>query len=134
MTYQQKNQTKPELREIDTTTWQRLPCMIRRRTDMSSNDKLVYMYMLSQFVHFKKLGMTYHENMQDIADEIGIGRKTVGDCINRLEKLRLLAIHKKSVYNSERSVISYSYTINDEYSVFVDKPKLKASSDDEGPF
>lgn len=118
----------PKLREIDTTTWQRMSCMIRRRTDMTPVDKLVYTYMLSQHQHFTALKCDYHENMQDIANETGLSRQAVGLCVSRLEALGLLKIHKKSVHNKERSIISYSYTLVDEYKVFnpvIKKVKIK---------
>jgi predicted transcriptional regulator len=125
-----QKQTK-ELREIDTSTWQRMPCMVRRRTDLTSNDKLVYMYMLSQFRHFCRIQKDYHENMEDIALEIGIGRRTVGDSVKRLSELGLIQVFKKSVYGTKLSVISYSYAVKDVYDVFsksktIDiKPELK---------
>jgi predicted transcriptional regulator len=125
-----QKQTK-ELREIDTSTWQRMPCMVRRRTDLTSNDKLVYMYMLSQFRHFSRIQKDYHENMEDIALEIGIGRRTVGDSVKRLSELGLIQVFKKSVYGTKLSVISYSYAVKDAYDVFsksktIDlKPELK---------
>ena len=115
--------TNQKLREIDTTTWQRMSCMIRRRTDMTPVDKLVYTYMLSQHQHFTALKLDYHENMQDIANETGLSRQAVGLCVNRLEALGLLKIHKKRVYNKERAIISYSYTLIDAYNVF--KPQVK---------
>lgn len=113
----------PKLREIDTTTWQRMSCMIRRRTDLTSNDKLVYTYMLNQYKHFSALKKDYHENMEDIANENGLGRKTVGDCVKRLSDLGLITIFKKSVHGNKIPVISYSYSINDEYNIF--KPAKK---------
>ena len=143
------NTQKPqkELREIDTTTWQRMPCMIRRRTDLTSNDKLVYMYMLSQYKHFSAIQKDYHENMEDIALELGIGRRTVGDSVKRLSESGLIQVFKKSVYNTKLSVISYSYSVKDEYDVFkkvknekeqplVDQKRKFIPEDDEdfGPF
>jgi len=106
------------LREIDPTTWQRMPCMIRRRTDLTIADKLVYAYMLSQFKHFQALQKDYHENMEDIAKENGIGRRTVGDSVKRLTYLGLITVFRKNVYNSAKSVVSYSYLVKDEYNVF----------------
>lgn len=124
----QKNHDKSsKLREIDTTTWQRMSCMIRRRTDLTSNDKLVYTYMLNQYKHFSALQKDYHENMEDIANENGLGRKTVGDCVKRLSDLGLITIFKKSVHGSKIPVISYSYSINDEYNIF--KPVQKKQSE-----
>lgn len=123
----QKNQVNPQsLREIDTSTWQRMPCMVRRRTDLTSNDKLVYAYMLSQYKHFQVLQKDYHENMEDIAKENGIGRRTVGDSVKRLTDLGLITVFKKSVYNASKSVVSYSYSVKDEYNVF--KPTEKAQA------
>ena len=121
----QKNQVNPQsLREIDTSTWQRMPCMVRRRTDLTSNDKLVYAYMLSQYKHFQALQKDYHENMEDIANENGIGRRTVGDSVKRLTELGLITVFKKNMYNASKSVVSYSYSVKDEYNVF--KPAEKA--------
>jgi len=112
------------LREIDPTTWQRMPCMIRRRTDLTIADKLVYAYMMSQYKHFQALQKDYHENMEDIAKENGIGRRTVGDSVKRLTDLGLITVFKKNVYNATKSVVSYSYSVKDEYNVF--KPTGKA--------
>lgn len=111
------------LREIDPSTWQRMPCMIRRRIDLTLADKLIYAYMLSQYKHFQALQKDYHENMEDIAKENGIGRRTVGDSVKRLTELGLITVFKKSVYNASKSVVSYSYSVKDEYNVF--KPSEK---------
>ena len=120
----QINTTK--LREIDTSTWQRMPCMIRRRIDLTLADKLIYAYMLSQYKHFQALQKDYHENMEDIAKENGIGRRTVGDSVKRLTDLGLITVFKKNVYNASKSVVSYSYSVKDEYNVFkpTEKPKV----------
>lgn len=123
----QKNQVNPQsLREIDPSTWQRMPCMIRRRIDLTLADKLIYAYMLSQYKHFQALQKDYHENMEDIAKENGIGRRTVGDSVKRLTELGLITVFKKSVYNASKSVVSYSYSVKDEYNVFksTEKPKV----------
>lgn len=114
------------LREIDPSTWQRMPCMIRRRIDLTLADKLIYAYMLSQYKHFQALQKDYHENMEDIAKENGIGRRTVGDSVKRLTDLGLITVFKKSVYNASKSVVSYSYSVKDEYNVFKpsEKPKV----------
>lgn len=123
----QKNQVNPQsLREIDTSTWQRMPCMIRRRIDLTLADKLIYAYMLSQYKHFQALQKDYHENMEDIAKENGIGRRTVGDSVKRLTELGLITVFKKNVYNASKSVVSYSYSVKDEYNVFksTEKPKV----------
>lgn len=123
----QKNLVNAQvLREIDPSTWQRMPCMIRRRTDLTSNDKLVYAYMLSQYKHFQVLQKDYHENMEDIANENGIGRRTVGDSVKRLTDLGLITVFKKNVYNASKSVVSYSYSVKDEYNVFKPTDNSKA--------
>ena len=125
----QKNPAKAQsLREIGPSTWQRMPCMIRRRTDLTSNDKLVYAYMLSQYKHFQALQKDYHENMEDIANENGIGRRTVGDSVKRLTDLGLITVFKKSVYNASKSVVSYSYSVKDEYNVFKPTEKSQATT------
>ena len=127
----QKNQVNPQsLREIDTSTWQRMPCMIRRRIDLTLADKLIYAYMLSQYKHFQALQKDYHENMEDIAKENGIGRRTVGDSVKRLTELGLITVFKKNVYNASKSVVSYSYSVKDEYNVFkpTEKPKVTTAT------
>ena len=100
--------------------------MIRRRIDLTLADKLIYAYMLSQYKHFQALQKDYHENMEDIAKENGIGRRTVGDSVKRLTDLGLITVFKKNVYNASKSVVSYSYSVKDEYNVFksTEKPKV----------
>ena len=130
----QKNQANTNntqsLREIDPSTWQRMPCMIRRRIDLTLADKVIYTYMLSQYKHFQALQKDYHENMEDIAKENGIGRTTVGDSVKRLTELGLITVFKKNVYNASKSVVSYSYSVKDEYNVFksTEKPKVTTAT------
>ena len=59
-------------------------------TCVSSNDKIVYLYMRHQYHYFKSLRKEYHESLDGIADATGLSRATVTRCISNLEKIKWL--------------------------------------------
>ena len=109
---------KYDLKTINRPTYDRFPNQIRVRTDMSSSDKLVYAYMLNEYEVFKEFNKPYSENMSSIAYEIGLTRRTVGVCIERLNALGLVNTQKHSVYNTSDSIVYYTYVVVDLYGVF----------------
>lgn len=100
------------------SSWMRLSNDLKRRKDLTSNAKLVYTHMLDKYVFFSRQGKPYYENMQDIADELGLARKTVNDSIKNLEELKLLTVFKKNMHNSVRSIVSHSYVVLDVYNLY----------------
>jgi DNA-binding MarR family transcriptional regulator len=110
----------------------RLSNDLKRRKDLTANAKLVYTHMLDKYVFFSRQEKSYHENMQDIADELGMAKRTVGDCVKNLETAGLLTIFKRKVYATEKSVISYSYILHDFYGIYA--PAKVVQIRDESPF
>lgn len=96
-------------------TWVRVSHELLKRKDITANAKLVYSFMLDRYMFFNSNGKEYYENMQAIADALGMSRRTVGDSIKTLEELQLVRIFKKKVYATERSVVSHSYHVRDMY-------------------
>lgn len=88
--------------------------------------------MLDKYVFFSRQDKTYHENMQDIGEALGMPRKTVGDSIKNLEVAGLLTIFKKKVYATERSVVSHSYIVHDIYGIYA--PAVVIPIKDDSPF
>jgi predicted transcriptional regulator len=88
--------------------------------------------MLDKYVFFSRQDKSYHENMQVIADELGMAKRTVGDSIKNLETAGLLTIFKKKVYAAEKSVISYSYIMHDIYGIYA--PAKVVPFKDDSPF
>lgn len=120
-------------------SWMRLSNELKRRKDLTANAKLVYTHMLDKYVFFTRQDKPYHENMKDIADELGMSKQTVSDCIKKLAEVDLLIINTKKVYASAKSVISYSYIVKDVYRLYIPATVVKITKnariyDDDTPF
>lgn len=112
----------------------RLSNDLKRRKDLTSNTKLVYTHMLDKYVFFSSQGKAYYENMQDIADELGLARKTVNDSIKTLEEEQMLTIFKKSVHKSDKSIVSHSYVVKDLYNLYKPAKVLHLNIEEDSPF
>jgi DNA-binding MarR family transcriptional regulator len=112
---QSSNIVKLEAKREPKSTWFRTSHELMKRKDLTTNAKVVYMYMLDRYTFFNSQGKEYYENMQDIGDALGIQRRTVSDCIKSLEDAALVRVFKKNVYATERSVVSHSYHVRDMY-------------------
>ena len=112
---QVNNIVKLEPKRENKSTWFRASHELMKRKDLTTNTKVVYMYMLDRYTFFNGQGKEYYENMQDIGDALGIQRRTVSDCIKSLEDIGLVRVFKKKVNASERSVVSHSYHVRDMY-------------------
>lgn len=110
-------------------TWMRMSNALKSRKDLTSNAKLVYTHMLYKYTFFSRLSKAYHENMQEIGEELGLARKTVNDSIKALEEAKLLSIYKRKLHNTERSVISHSYVVHDLYNLYKPKAPINEESD-----
>lgn len=116
-------------------TWMRIPNLLKRRTDLTANAKLVYTHMLDKYVYFSRQQKSYHENMQEIGEELGMTKMTVSNCIKKLEAVGLVEIFKKRVEGSNSPVTSYSYKVKDFYSVYrTTIPSAPKYYDDNEPF
>ena len=116
-------------------TWMRIPNLLKRRTDLTANAKLVYTHMLDKYVYFSRQQKSYHENMQEIGEELGMTKMTVSNCIKKLEAIGLVEIFKKRVEGSNSPVTSYSYKVKDFYSVYrTTAPSAPKHYDDNEPF
>lgn len=120
-------------------SWMRLSNELKRRKDLTANAKLVYTHMLDKYVFFARQDKPYHENMKDIAEELGLSKQTVSDCIKRLAEVGLVIIQSKKVYATAKSVISYSYIVKDVYKLYVPAKVLQITKnskiyDDDSPF
>jgi hypothetical protein len=120
---QSTNIVKLEKRQRPQNTWVRYSHELMKRKDLTANAKAVYTFMLDRYMFFNGLGKEYFENMQEIADALGMQRRTVGDSIKTLEELGMLRVFKKKVYATERSVISHSYHVRDLYGIYFNKPE-----------
>lgn len=116
------------------SSWMRLSNDLKRRKDLTSNAKLVYTHMLDKYVFFSSQGKTYYENMQDIADELGLARKTVNDSIKTLEELKMLSVFKKNMHNSTRSIVSHSYVVLDVYNLYRPAKVVQLNTIPDSPF
>ncbi len=116
-------------------TWMRIPNLLKRRTDLTANAKLVYTHMLDKYVYFSRQQKSYHENMKEIGEELGMTKMTVSNCIKKLEAVGLVEIFKKRVEGSNSPVTSYSYKVKDFYSVYrTTIPSAPKHYDDNEPF
>ena len=129
---------QPEVKPTELQhTWMRVSNSLKRRTDLTANAKLVYAHMLDKYVYFSRQQKVYHENMQEIAHELGMTKMTVSNCIKKLETIGLIEIFKKRVEGSNSPVTSYSYKVKDFYSVYksgVVNGKVERVYNDSEPF
>lgn len=127
---------QPEVKPTEPQhTWMRVSNSLKRRTDLTANAKLVYAHMLDKYVYFSRQQKVYHENMQEIAHELGMTKMTVSNCIKKLETIGLIEIFKKRVEGSNSPVTSYSYKVKDFYSVYKSgSAKVERVYNDNEPF
>lgn len=127
---------QPEVKPTEPQhTWMRVSNLLKRRTDLTANAKLVYAHMLDKYVYFSRQQKVYHENMQEIAHELGMTKMTVSNCIKKLETIGLIEIFKKRVEGSNSPVTSYSYKVKDFYSVYKSgSAKVERVYNDNEPF
>ena len=108
------------LNTITKPNYMRFPSEIRRRTDMTVSDKLIYTYMLNEYQVFKEFNRPYSEKMVNIAYENGLARRTVGASLERLNELGLVITEKHSLYDKDKSIVYHTYVVVDVYNVFED--------------
>jgi predicted transcriptional regulator len=127
---------QPDLKPTEPqNTWMRMSNVLKRRTDLTANAKLVYAHMLDKYVYFSRQQKSYHENMQDIGDELGMTKMTVSNCIKKLATVGLVEIFKKRVEGSNSPVTSYSYKVKDFYAVYKsNQGQVHKHYDDNEPF
>jgi len=78
-------------------------------TCVSSNDKVVYLYMRHQYHYFKSMRKEYFETIDTISEATGIARSTLKRSLSRLEEIGWLT--KQTTYTKfgHRQTV---YTVN----------------------
>lgn len=104
----------PSKRQVD-SSYEKLPKALRRSTELTAYQKLLYVYMLDKYMFFASKGQEFYESGETLAQEIGATRKTVQNCIDALIERGML---KKTTRQKKGVIQECSYVVPDVYGVF----------------
>lgn len=80
-----------------------------KQVKFSANDKSVYLYMKKQYEYYLSFGKMYYENLEDIAESIGVSKSTLQRSLTRLYSAKVII---KSVHHGMNR-ISNSYVVKE---------------------
>lgn len=97
------------------SSYEKLPKSLRKSTELTAYQKLLYVYMLDKYMFFASKGQEFYESGETLAQEIGATRKTVQNCIDALIEKGML---KKTTRQKKGVIQECSYVVPDVYGVF----------------
>ena len=106
-----QQQTK---KQVD-SSWERMPKALRQRTDLNSNHKLLYAYMLDKYTFFSSKGLEFYESLESMAKETGMGKNTV---VRSLEVLIENGMLFKTTRAKKGAFKECVYVVPDIYMLF----------------
>lgn len=108
------------------SSYEKLPKSLRRSTELTPYQKLLYVYMLDKYMFFSSRGQEFYESGETLAQEIGATRKTVQNCIEALIEKGML---KKTTRQKRGVIQECSYVVPDVYGIFSKKASVEHSEE-----
>ena len=115
--------TKTSQRQVD-SSFEKLSKTLRRSTELTGNQKILYTYMLDKFMFFSSRGQEFYESLDTLGEELGVNRTTIH---RGLEGLIQIGYVKKITRKKRGAFLECVYEVKDIYGVFTQK----ASSQEE---
>lgn len=110
--------TKTIQGQVD-SSYEKLSKSLRRSTELTGNQKILYTYMLDKFMFFSSRGQEFYESGETLAYEIGIARSNVKSCLAALIKAGL--VHKIT-RKKKGAMLECIYSVEDKFGLYSPKP------------
>lgn len=101
------------------SSFEKLSKTLRRSTELTGNQKILYTYMLDKYMFFSSRGQEFYESGETLAHEIGIARSNLKSCLATLIKAGL--VHKNT-RKKKGAMLECVYTVEDKFGLFTPKP------------
>ena len=101
------------------SSFEKLSKTLRRSTELTGNQKILYTYMLDKYMFFSSRGQEFYESGETLAHEIGIARSNLKSCLATLIKAGL--VHK-STRKKKGAMLECIYTVEDKFGLYSPKP------------
>lgn len=101
------------------SSFEKLSKTLRRSTELTGNQKILYTYMLDKYMFFSSRGQEFYESGETLAYEIGIARSNLKSCLAALIKAGL--VHKIT-RKKKGAMLECVYTVEDRFGLFSSKP------------
>ena len=108
---------KSNQRQVD-SSYEKLSKALRRSTELTGNQKILYTYMLDKFMFFSSRGQEFYESLDTLGEELGLNRTTIH---RGLEGLILIGYVKKITRKKKGAFLECVYEVKDIYGVFTQK-------------
>lgn len=116
--------TKTSQRQVD-SSYEKLSKALRRSTELTMLQKVLYTYMLDKFMFFSSRGQEFYESLDTLGDELGVNRTTIH---RGLEGLLKIGYVKKITRKKKGAFLECIYEVKDVYGIFSPKtPPLEES-------
>ena len=119
--------TKSNQRQVD-SSFEKLSKVLRRSTELTMLQKVLYTYMLDKFMFFSSRGQEFYESLDTLGDELGVNRTTIH---RGLEGLLKIGYVKKITRKKKGAFLECIYEVKDVYGIF--SPKTSSLEESE-PF
>lgn len=106
-------------KKVVDSSFEKLSKTLRRSTELTGNQKILYTYMLDKYMFFSSRGQEFYESGETLAHEIGIARSNLKACLAALIKAGL--VHKIT-RKKKGAMLECVYTVEDRFGLFSSKP------------
>ncbi len=116
---------KSQSKKVVDSSYEKLPKALRRSTELTMLQKVLYTYMLDKYMFFSSKGQEFYESLDTLGEELGVNRTTV-------HRLIEIGYVKKVTRKKKGSFLECVYEVKDIYALFTQP--TTSLQDSSGPY